>query len=144
MAFSDQRTEMPVIHGPRRMNIGDLGPDVLSNARSQSWPAEPECLPPGPVLSQSARMLRRGPYGRGEPFEHRFGHRHTRSKSQNVIETCTWQEARPRLYFPVSFENLPRMETAHSDTPLCYNTAPVRMATPTTSRATPSSVTATM
>jgi hypothetical protein len=37
----------------------------------------------------------------------------------------------------------PRIAAAHSDTPLCYNTAPVRMATPTASRATPSSVTAT-
>jgi hypothetical protein len=33
---------------------------------------------------------------------------------------------------------------AYSDTPHCYNTTPVRMATPATSRATPSSVTATM
>src|SRR6267143_7076621 len=45
MAFSDQRAEMPVIHGLRRMKIGDLGPDVLSNTRCRSWPASPEGPP---------------------------------------------------------------------------------------------------
>jgi hypothetical protein len=54
MAFSDQRTEMPVIHGPRRMKIVDLGPDFLSKTRSQPWPTSPEGLAPGAAVAQRA------------------------------------------------------------------------------------------